>query len=98
MPSRFLAARPVGSSPEGPAKVGPDDFVCASCEYSLFFGSRESMLRAIAKRKRELQRRERVLRRARGVTEGRKPGTSGLYDGNDEDDEDWCDDDCRGCT
>jgi hypothetical protein len=55
------------------------------------------MRKAIAKRKKELKRRERVLQRARGVTEGRKPGTSAPYYGNDDED-DWCDEEDNECT
>ncbi|ESK89797.1 trna guanine-n1-methyltransferase [Moniliophthora roreri MCA 2997] len=49
---------------------GDAEWICAFCEYELFYGDEADLKRAVRKRKAILKRRKRARERARGVTSG----------------------------
>ncbi|EEB94887.1 hypothetical protein MPER_06228, partial [Moniliophthora perniciosa FA553] len=49
---------------------GESEWICAFCEYELFYGEEADLKRAVRKRKAILRRRKRARERARGVTNG----------------------------
>jgi hypothetical protein len=64
-------------APEGttqPTDVANDEYICCFCEYDLFFGSAASLDKGIRRRKKLLERREKVHEKAKGVVDGKGLG------------------------
>ncbi|BEI83333.1 hypothetical protein CcaverHIS002_0312010 [Cutaneotrichosporon cavernicola] len=94
---RVLAARPGGKD----QRPGEDEYICWSCQYSLFYGPEALRKQAVRQRRAELKRREKLKARAREVATGTRPYRPGGDDDDDdyddeEDEEDDDDDVCEG--
>ncbi|KAI5121880.1 hypothetical protein M0805_001086 [Coniferiporia weirii] len=82
LPLRFLSAElPPRKKKSGMAVSAAasltspeDEWICAFCEYSLFYGDEHSYRRAIRQRKKILSRRRRAMERAAAAAAGRKKG------------------------
>lgn len=103
-PTRFLNAKPgrkdvgaEGRRRETAARPGADptdeEYVCCFCEYDLFFGSDQAMDKAVRRRKKVLERRQKAQEKAKGVMAGkglRTKSKSGGGDGGDSEDDERC--------
>ncbi|KAH8116312.1 hypothetical protein DFH11DRAFT_1542351 [Phellopilus nigrolimitatus] len=82
-PLRFLSAElpprkksAVTASPLASLTSPEDEWICAFCEYSLFYGDEHSYRRTIRQRKKILSRRRRAMERASAAAAGRKKGVA----------------------
>jgi hypothetical protein len=102
-PTRFLNAKPgrkdAGAEVrrrEPAARPGADqtdeEYVCCFCEYDLFFGSDQAMYKAVRRRKKVLERRQKAQEKAKGVMAGKGLGRKSKSggDGGDSEDDDRC--------
>ncbi|KAJ9107668.1 hypothetical protein QFC21_001128 [Naganishia friedmannii] len=107
-PTRFLNSRPrkpdstgqqSGANQQKPAPSRPitdptdEEYVCSLCEYDLFFGSEQAMFKAIDRRKKVLERRQKAQEKAKGVMAGKGLRTRNKKSGGDGDeteDDDRC--------
>lgn len=103
-PTRFLNARSghketsdaAGRRRETPrpaADPTDEEYVCCFCEYDLFFGSDQAMDKAVRRRKKVLERRQKAQEKAKGVMagkglRGKSKSTGG--DGGESDDDERC--------
>ncbi|KAJ9115922.1 hypothetical protein QFC22_005065 [Naganishia vaughanmartiniae] len=108
-PTRFLNSRPrkpdstgqpsqsnqQKSAPSRPlADPADDEYVCSLCEYDLFFGTEQAMFKAIDRRKKVIERRQKAQEKAKGVMAGKglrpKSKKGGGGDGGDTEDDERC--------
>ncbi|GHJ90235.1 hypothetical protein NliqN6_6637 [Naganishia liquefaciens] len=73
------------------AETTEEEYVCCFCEYDLFFGSEQAMFKAVRRRKKVLERRQKAQEKAKGVMAGKglrtKSKSTGDDGGESEDDE-----------
>lgn len=80
LPLRFLSAELPPRRKRNKNPVMPlinltnpeEEWICASCEYSLFYGDEQSYRRVVRQRKKILARRRRAMERAAAAAAGRK--------------------------
>lgn len=103
-PTRFLNAKPgrkESSGANGRRRETPrpaadptdEEYVCCFCEYDLFFGSDQAMDKAVRRRKKVLERRQKAQEKAKGVMAGkglRGKGKSTGGDGGESEDDERC--------
>lgn len=77
----FLSARPGGAQR---VRASEEDFICAFCEYDLFYGTERQRRAAIRSRKQELRRKAIIKNKAKSVADGRG-GKEEEYDDDDGD-------------
>lgn len=102
-PTRFLNAKPgrkgapesADARREMPARSTAEtdeEYVCCFCEYDLFFGSEQAMDKAVRRRKKVLDRRQKAQEKAKGVMAGKglRSETKSTGDGGDSEDDERC--------
>ncbi|KAF8579916.1 hypothetical protein K439DRAFT_1358404 [Ramaria rubella] len=88
-PTRFLAAeiaprrRKKTAAVPAPSMAPPlnppeDEWICALCEYNLFYGADTAFRRAVRSRKKILVRRRRARERAAAAASGQKPAAAAI--------------------
>ncbi|KAJ9108560.1 hypothetical protein QFC19_002276 [Naganishia cerealis] len=107
-PTRFLNSKPQRSDSKQSVQTlqqksgqnrpasdpADEEYVCSLCEYDLFFGSEQAMFRAIDRRKKVLERRQKAQEKAKGVMAGK--GLRPKSKKGDDDDETEDDERCAG--
>ena len=58
-----------------------EEWMCAFCEYNLFYGDEKAFKKALAQRKTILKRRRRAMERAAAAAAGRKKGVASTANG-----------------
>ena len=58
-----------------------EEWMCAFCEYNLFYGDEKAFKKALAQRKTILKRRRRAMERAAASAAGRKKGVASTANG-----------------
>jgi hypothetical protein len=92
---RVLAARQGGKD----VRPGEDEFICFSCQYTLFYGSEAQRRHAIKQRRAEIARRDKLRARvATHATRARRADGAEEEDEDDYEDEDEYDDDEGHCA
>jgi hypothetical protein len=102
-PTRFLNSKPRRSEDETQGKPArrreparpsaeatDEEYVCCFCEYDLFFGSEQAMDKAVRRRKKVLERRQKAQEKAAGLIAGRGLRSKPARGDGDPDDDERC--------